>query len=265
MNVKKSYGIILCRKNTRDGAWEVLAVKKRNTYAFVEFILRTHHRNNENDILQLLNGMTYDEKVDLLSLNFGQIWHRFQLINPDLMGSGSVVGMSMEDYDKFKAKKLNFERTFLSDKGKLLKKLISKSRHSTNGWELPKGRRNGPELELNCAIREITEETGLLPVDYNLLVHEPTLRLVQQAAYFKYESYYYIGVMENHRFVPNFLEKLATGKPCEISEVQWMTLNKLSVVDPSNKLQNVARDALTIVRKKYKYDKIIADNDLLKK
>lgn len=257
MNVKKSYGIVLCHKNVRTNKWEVLAVKKRNTYAFVEFILKKHHRTDEKKILFLLNNMTYDEKVDLLSLNFGQIWHRFQLFNPDALTNHPGTSISPEDYEKYKTRKYNFERTFLLDKGKLLKRLISKSRNTTNNWELPKGRRNGPELELNCAIRETTEETGLYPVDYTLLVHEPTLKLVQSSSFVRYESYYYIGVMEDHRYTPKFPERLSSGKPSEIAEVQWMTLDKLSIVDPSEKLNRVAEDALTIVRKKYMYDKIL--------
>jgi 8-oxo-dGTP pyrophosphatase MutT (NUDIX family) len=257
MNVKKSYGIVLCRKNERTNKWEVLAVKKRNTYAFVEFILKKHHRTDEKKILYLLNNMTYDEKVDLLSLNFGHIWHRFQLFNPDSLTNPPGMGLSPEDYEKYKIRKYNFERTFLTDKGKLLKRLISKSRNTTNNWELPKGRRNGPELELNCAIRETTEETGLYPVDYTLLVHEPLLKLVQATSFVRYESYYYIGIMEDHRYTPKFPERLSSGKPSEIAEIQWMTLDKISIVDPSEKLNKIAEDALTIVRKKYKYDKIL--------
>lgn len=199
--------------------------------------------------------MTYDEKVDLLSLNFGQIWHRFQLVNPDSPSGPS--GMTPEDYEKYKVRKYNFERTFLSDRGRLLKRLISNSKNSINNWELPKGRRNGPELELNCAIRETSEETGIYPVDYNLLVYEPALKLIQPTSFVRYESYYYIGVMEDHRYTPKTAERLIAGKPSEIAEIQWMTTEKLSIVDPSEKITRIAEDALKIVRKKYKYDHIV--------
>jgi 8-oxo-dGTP pyrophosphatase MutT (NUDIX family) len=267
MNVKKSYGIILCRKNTRSREWEVLTVKKRNTYAFVEFILKKHIRTDEKRILFLLDNMTYDEKVDLLSLNFGQIWHRFQLYNPDApagtVGTNGAM-WSPEDFEKYKLRKLNFERVFLSDKGKLLRRLISKSKNSINNWELPKGRRNGPEPELNCAIRETSEETDMNPVDYTLLVHEPLLKLIQSTSFVRYESYYYIGVTEDSGARPNHMggERIVSGKPLEIAEVQWMTIDKLSIVDSTNKLPHIAGDALKIVRKKYKYDRILKINAL---
>lgn len=254
-NVKRSYGIIVCRKHANN--WEVLAVKKRNTYAFVEFILKKHNRNEEKQIMYLLNNMTYDEKVDLLSLNFGQIWHRFQLFNPEEVLNRSMM-LSPEDYEKYKIRKRNFERTFLCDKGKLLRRLIAKSRNSANTWELPKGRRNGPEHDLNCAIRETREETGLMPVDYHLLVHEPTLKLVQPTSFVRYESYYYIAIIENHNYTPKFSERLGVGKPSEIAEVQWMTLDKLSIVDTSDRMYQVAKKALEIVRKKYKWDRVLS-------
>lgn len=254
-NIKKSYGIIICRKNTRTQHWEVLAVKKRNTYAFVEFILKKHKRDEEKKILYLLNKMTYDEKVDILSLNFGQIWHRFQLFNPESTITNRELILSPDDYEKYKIRKRNFERTFLCDKGRLLKQLIARSHNSINNWELPKGRRNGPELPLNCAIRETKEETGLMPVDYELLMHEPLLKLVQSTSFVRYESYYYIAVIENHNYIPRFSERLSVGKPSEIAEIQWMTLDKLAIVDSSELISNLAKDALTIVRKKYKWDR----------
>lgn len=264
--IKKSYGIIVCRRNVRTRAWEVLAVKKRNTYAFVEFILKRHNRNDEKKILYLLNNMTYDEKVDLLSLNFGQIWHRFQLLNPDSKVHGAYINqninLSLEDYEKYKIRKANFEKTFLSDKGKLLRKLISRSHNSINNWELPKGRQNGPEKILNCAIRETTEETGLRPVDYRLLVDEELLCLVQPTPTVRYESYYYVAVIHDPRYNPRVPERMEVGKPSEIAEIKWMTLSKIQVVDDNEKLSRIVNTAFKIVRSKYKYDRLL-DLDLI--
>lgn len=256
--VKKSYGIIVCRRNIRTRKWEVLAVKKRNTYAFVEFILKRHNRNEPKKILYLLNNMTYDEKVDLLSLNFGQIWHRFQLLNPDFTTyTNKNARMNLEDHEKYKSRKMNFERTFLCDKGKLLRDLIAKSYNSINNWEIPKGRKNGPEKMLNCAIRETEEETGLDPIDYNLLLDDGPLMLIQPTPTVRYESYYYVAVIYDHKHNPRVPERMKVGKPSEIAEIQWMTAEKIGVVDESGKLSKLVEDALKIVRVKYGYDRLL--------
>jgi 8-oxo-dGTP pyrophosphatase MutT (NUDIX family) len=205
--------------------------------------------------------MTYDEKVDLLSLDFGQIWHRFQLFNPDSNIHGTYMGdnmkMSIEDYEKYKIRKTNFERTFLSDKGKLLRKLIAKSHSSMNNWEIPKGRKNGPEKILNCAIRETSEETGLYPTDYNILLDEEPLKLVQPTPTARYESYYFIAVICDHRLNPRVPERLEVGKPSEIAEIQWMTIEKISVVDVNEKLTTLVKTAFKIIRVKYNYDRLL--------
>jgi 8-oxo-dGTP pyrophosphatase MutT (NUDIX family) len=257
--IKKSFGFVVCRRNVKTRQWEVLTVRKRNSYAFVEFLLKKHDRKDEKSILMLLNNMTYDEKIDVLSLNFGQMWHRFLLMNPDspVSGAGSGQGNAvMDNYEKYKARKANFEKTFTIDKGKLLRRLLEKSRDSINTWEFPKGRRNGSEKKLNCAIRETSEEAGLFPTDYRILDESP-LSIIQHGPGVKYESYYYIAVMSDHNYKPKLPERMKAGKPSEIVELQWMTSDKINIIDTNNKMTDVANTALKIVKIKYGYNKIL--------
>jgi len=131
--------------------------------------------------------------------------------------------------------------------------------YSINTWDIPKGRRNGPEKMLNCAIRETAEETGVYPSDYHILDEEP-LTLVQLSPNVRYESYYYIAVIDDHKYNPHVQERMGVGKPSEITEIQWMTMDKVSVIDPGGKIFELTKKAITIVRSKYKYDRLLRDN-----
>ena len=79
MSVKKSYGIALIRYNKLKKNYEFLMIKKRNSYAFVDFVLGRYNINNKKYIISLFNNMTYEEKLIIISLNFEMIWDRFRL------------------------------------------------------------------------------------------------------------------------------------------------------------------------------------------
>ena len=68
----KSYGIICCRRNSNNKQYEILFIKKRNTYAFMSFTRGIYDK--DYDVIQLLNKMTVNEKYILLSLDFKLIW-----------------------------------------------------------------------------------------------------------------------------------------------------------------------------------------------
>ena len=76
-----SYGIALVRKNINN-IYEILFIKKRLSYAFIAFIKGIYNRNNDNDILRLLNNMTLDEKFCIMSLNFNIMWYKCALSLP---------------------------------------------------------------------------------------------------------------------------------------------------------------------------------------
>src|SRR3989344_1481815 len=80
-NKKKiSIGIACCRIN--GNIPEILLICKRCTYYYVEFVhgrYRDDIINNNSQLINLFNGMTVEEKIDILSLNFSQIWYRVWL------------------------------------------------------------------------------------------------------------------------------------------------------------------------------------------
>ena len=83
LRTRKSYGVAICRFNVKTEQYEMLLVKKRCTYNFVEFVLGHYTKNNDNRLHYLFNGMTNAEKLHILSLDYGQVYQSVFLTNPD--------------------------------------------------------------------------------------------------------------------------------------------------------------------------------------
>ena len=193
--IKRSYGVANCRYNLKTNRYEVLMVKKRYTYYYVDFVLGHYSKNNNTRLVFLFNNMTNEEKVDILSLDFGQIWYRIWLINPESIYSHHDKRLNSDEYAKYVVCKKQFERSFLVDHGERLRNLINKSANTGTLWEIPKGRKSIPEeRDVNCAVREFEEETGITPSHYKILFDISPLRSVSSNLKSKYIHNYYVAI-----------------------------------------------------------------------
>ena len=179
---KISIGIIIIRINNKQP--EVLLINKRCTYAFSEFICGNYKTYN-NKIEYILEQMTTEELLDIWSLNFEQMWYRFCL----------TVNKQDIYYNKKYSK---FQSTFMQDGGIYLRKLISNTTSKGNLlWEVPKGRKlNNKESDINCAIREVEEETGIKKNQYNFIPNAKR-KVSFISCGVKYICIYYIAIAEN--------------------------------------------------------------------
>jgi len=226
--VKYSMGIACCRINEKTHRAELLMVCKRNTYNFVQFVHGSYDPNDSNSVLKLLNGMTRDEKLDLMSGNFNQIWYRIWLNTP-------------LNSSYFPAK--NKYTILFNDTGSKLRSLIERSNNSRLIWELPKGRKKAfSESDLSCAIREFNEETGLSRGSYQLL-NLPSKKWVIIDNNTKYISRYFLaGYKHTGQYVYP-----AVYDTSEISEVRWMDIEQIKINEPG--MYNFAKNLLKIYKK----------------
>ena len=169
--IKKSYGIICCRKHPLKGI-QIVLVKKPVTYHFCEFISGRYRKNDEAHLKKLFNNMTFHEKMDILSLKFNLMWYRVYKTNPDQVFMPNVNNYLPRQYMR---KKTKFEASFLHDGGIRLKRLMANTTNAETLWEIPKGRRQEQVSEeyINAAIREFTEETDINAKQYQLLLRIP--------------------------------------------------------------------------------------------
>ncbi len=227
---KHSLGIACVRFND-NGRPEILLVRKRITYAFNLFVHGRYNTKSNQDLIRLFSQMTIAEKLDILSRNFMQIWYRVWLNNTTA--------------SEFLVAKNKFEMVFSGDGGARLKKLIAKSATADLIWEIPKGKKKKPtEPDLNCAVREFQEETGLALGSYQLFPQaRKSYTHIDQ--HVKYTNTYFIA----YAFADAKINFNLTDQVAELSGIQWMTIDAIRVADPTGKLEKFCRPIFNYIKK----------------
>ena len=230
---KSSAGIILCRKQTPVSALEVLLIRKRYTYAYNDFLHGRYSSQNSSSYISLLKEMTPDEILDIWSLDFTHMWYRVWLL--------------AVHHELYECKKAKFISTFLRDGGVYLRNILRQVQcHGTLQWELPKGHPLGNELPINCAIREMTEETRITKPEYRLLPSiSRRVNFINSGVYYHFEFFVAIAKTNlTHRMLPRNV--FLSG---EVNEVAWMTLEQLRLTDSKHHLESIVRPIFHYLKK----------------
>jgi 8-oxo-dGTP pyrophosphatase MutT (NUDIX family) len=183
--------------------------------------------------------MTLEELLDIWSLDFKQIWYRIWL-NTNC------------DTELYKRKYTKFYTSFIkTDNGTYLRNLLQQVRnYNYLNWEVPKGRpKNMQETNLDCAIREMKEETGLNKPDYFII---PNVRRYVNYISLgtRYICTYYIALINpnikyfNHNIFKNM------SNFTEISETKWFDIDKIRTVDDhKHHLESLVKPAFVLIKK----------------
>ena len=257
--VKRSFGLACCRFNVEKDRMEMLFIKKRYTFYFVEFILGHYYVNDVVRLRYLFNRMSAEEKVEVESLNFSIMWYRVWLKD-----FSDLVNMNTKEFQNYIRCKNKFERSFLRDNGRRLKTLLNSSKNQDSMWEIPKGRKNNPqELDLNCAQRETFEEVGINIKNYRLLPELKTFDISYTNEKAKYINKYFICIeIEN---IPNsskykspkkYLNYLDRRQVSEVTEVKWMSLDEIKFVDYTGRFYSLAQRVFKMLKKRYRLPKM---------
>uniref|UniRef100_A0A6C0I2H4 Nudix hydrolase domain-containing protein n=1 Tax=viral metagenome TaxID=1070528 RepID=A0A6C0I2H4_9ZZZZ len=260
MLTKTSIGIILIKPGSIKFPPEVLLVHKRYTYVFSDFVngnyIYLHHNNNSfflkkkytiMSVEALLEQMTTDELLDILSLNFEQMWYRINL------SVDKTDPVYIKKYNKFKLEFLHF------DNGAKLTSIIKSIRsRGSLLWEVPKGRKSNDikESDLECAMREIEEETGITKSHYEII---PNVK--KKVSYIsnnvKYIFIYFVAFtnakiiksrnqLNGKIYQSNTIE---SNDIREVSEIGWFNLQYIKLFDNgSGHLYNIIKPSFAIVK-----------------
>ena len=112
---------------------------------------------------------------------------------------------------------------------------ISNTSWTETEWEFPKGRRNPREKDLDCALREFQEETGIsqnkVTIIDNLLPFEEIFIGSNHKAY----KHKYFLALFNNLHESNNHDELNNFQATEVSKLEWKTLDKcLESIRPYN-------------------------------
>ncbi len=188
-NFVVSYGIACVRRNPETRNYEVLMIKKRATYAFIDFIRGRYDPMRHYDLEFMFSEMTINEKVLIRGRNFHTIWMYCWVRDP-------IKNADKNMYNKSQKK---FNQLCEYRDGQYLLDLLNKSQHCDLLWEIPKGRLNKNEIPMDSAVREFEEETGLKKSDYRLLFDEHTIDYTFSDGGIRYKYIYYMAVFNTHK------------------------------------------------------------------
>jgi ADP-ribose pyrophosphatase YjhB (NUDIX family) len=208
-----SYGIILFRHSAK--GVQYLMIRRKDTFGYIDFIRGKYVLNNIEQIQQLFNEMTIGERENIKTLDFDTIWKM-------MWGDKNMI-TQYKCEETISQKKFDTLKSGITINGEIitLDKIINNTTTSWEEpeWEFPKGRRNYQEKDLDCAIREFEEETGILKE--HLLIIENVLPFEEVFLGSNHKSYkhkYYLAYTNLDS------DDYSNYQKTEVSKLQWKTL-----------------------------------------
>lgn len=221
-----SYGIVAFRVGSL--GIEYLMIRRKNTFGYIDFVRGKYSQYNLYQLINIIDEMSCDEKKQILELSFNALWFNMW---GDNIGTNQYKNEELLSKNKFEQLK---EGVLIDNIVYTLQDIVymSKTSWPETEWEFPKGRRNPKEKDLDCALREFQEETG---------IHKDKLMIVENVMPFEeifigsnHKSY-------KHKYFLAFFNSTDAPDDChnyqvaEVSKMEWKTLDKcLESIRPYN-------------------------------
>ena len=146
-----SCGIILFR--IHEEKLQFLMIRRKDSFGYIDIMRGKYSMSNMLQMQTIVDEMSVAEKERLINMSFSLLWKQMW---------GDTSHYNNEEISA--SKKCDLMKKGLNEDGISLYELIRRS--TTNWleteWEFPKGRRERKEKEIQCALREFEEETGLV-------------------------------------------------------------------------------------------------------
>jgi 8-oxo-dGTP pyrophosphatase MutT (NUDIX family) len=218
-----SYGIVLFRSSFR--GLEFLMLRRKDSFGYIDFIRGKYSPYNIFQIENIVNEMSISEKERIVKSTFEDLWKQMW---------GETTNMQYKNEENMSFKKIEIIRNgvMMNDTTITLKDIVDKSptRWNETEWEFPKGRRNHKEKDLDCALREFEEETGISK--HKIIVVENILPFEEIFIGTNHKSY-------KHKYFLAYIndtdELLSNFQPSEVSKLEWKTIDEcLESIRPYN-------------------------------
>ena len=248
--VKHSYGIACCRYNLNTKRMEILMVKKRYTFYFLEFIMGHYSPNDDIKLLYLFNRISIDEKIVIETMDFDRMWYHIWR---------EVPTAETESYSWYCRCKRKFTINFTVPNGEQhIRSLLTQSTSQDCMWEIPKGKRNSNETELECAIRETQEETNMTTDQYKLLGESLEMQYSNEKVC--YANKYFVAVSTTpktlYRADKPRLTFMNSRQISEIVDVRWISLEEIRFLDLTHRFTNLVTSCFKLLRSRYRLPKL---------
>jgi 8-oxo-dGTP pyrophosphatase MutT (NUDIX family) len=187
-----------------------LLVQRKHSFSYVDFIRGKYNDDDIEEIKSLLNLTTKKEIDDILNNNFDYLWN-------NLWDKTSKNKCYQKEFEESKIKFNKIKKYNLND-------IIDfKNLYETPEWGFPKGRKDKNEKNIDCAIREFEEETGISPDKYIIFNRLSTVEEIVICNQNKtYKLVYYLAIIKQDIELNN--NKYQT---LEISDLKWLSFENV--------------------------------------
>ena len=206
--IRQSIGLIIARRDSHNKDFEYLLVSRRHTFAYVDFICGRYNVNDTSYVIKLLSQMTIKERICLLTMKFTKIWSDLWLSSKhNCRGFGRAS-------EKFE---------YMLHKRQIILTLIEQlpCRWREPEWGFPKGHQEKNENPLDCAIREVYEETLVRPFDYVILPFPHVDEFLRGTDGVAYHNIFFL--CHAMPWIAPRLDASNTNQIQEIGNIQWLT------------------------------------------
>lgn len=250
-----SYGIIAFRTGT-DGI-EYLMIRRKNSFGFIDFIRGKYLLHNLIQLRTMIDEMSTTEKQLIITETFDALWNQ-------MWGEANVGNTQYKNEELASKKKFELLREGITIDNTIYKLedivKMSNTTWSETEWEFPKGRRNQKEKDLDCALREFEEETGIMQnkitVIENLLPFEETFIGSNHKSY---KHKYFLAILNSSQDLNNEEERnscygLGNFQATEVSKVEWKLFNEcLNSIRPYNLEKKAVIENINKVIQEYRF------------
>ena len=216
-----SIGVIAYYKDIIDGVpvYKYLMIRRRHSLGFMDFIRGKYSVYQKEYILNLLSEMSMEERQILLFTDdFHVLWesiwsHRLEKTSQYYYEEG----ISKEKFNLLKNGVILQPNDVFYNLQQLIEESYTMSQWDEQEWGFPKGRRNLNEKDLDCGMREFTEETGissrlLKPVE-NIMPFE---EIFTGSNYKSYKHKYYLMEIPKQ-----YIQVNSDYDTFEVSKIEW--------------------------------------------
>lgn len=202
---------------------EVLLIQRRDSLGYVEILRGKYKETDIEYIRKQIHGMTDKERDKLMTRPFDELWS-------ELWGYDSKTTSHYRNDKEVSKLKLQQLRDGIEiEPGQTVKlgDLINETtvHWETPEWGFPKGRREPGERDLDCALREVEEETGIpkekIVVIQNMEPLSETFFGSNQVHYCHKYFTFYLPLSVEVRY-----DETNPHMKREIGNLQWFTLEE---------------------------------------
>tara|TARA_B110000967_G_scaffold209552_1_gene266229 strand:- start:568 stop:1377 length:810 start_codon:yes stop_codon:yes gene_type:complete len=240
-----SNGIISYRYNN-DNKIEFLMIRRRHSLGFIDFMRGKYSLNDKNYIINMFVQMTVDEKNNLKTKTFDELW--FNIWGNEIL-STQYKNEEILSKDKLLALRnginINNEIYTIND---IIEISDKNDIWDETEWGFPKGRRNFKEKDFDCAVREYCEETGYNKQKLNILQNIcPFEEIFTGSNYKSYKHKYFIA------YIPyKDTQNMDNYEKAEVSKMGWYsTEDSLKLIRNYNKEKKLLLKKISFILNNY--------------